>query len=221
MTNKSFLAALALGLATSTSAFAQTEIQWWHAMTGANNDVVNKLAEDFNASQKDYKVVTSYKGQYADNMNAGIAAFRAGNAPHILQVFEVGTATMMGAKGAIKPVGEMMKEAGEKFDPKAYLPGDHRLLLDRQGRDAVLPVQLVLHGHVDQQGRAEEGGRQRDPQDLAGSLRGRQEAEGRRPQHLRVLERLGSVGAASSSSRPGTTCRWPPRRTASTASTPR
>jgi sn-glycerol 3-phosphate transport system substrate-binding protein len=55
-------------------------------------------------------------------LNAGIAAFRAGQAPHILQVFEVGTGTMMSAKGAIKPVHEMMKEAGEKFDPNAYLP---------------------------------------------------------------------------------------------------
>ena len=54
-------------------------------------------------------------------MNAGIAAFRAGNAPHIMQVFEVGTATMMSAKGAVKPVHELMKEAGEKFDPQAYL----------------------------------------------------------------------------------------------------
>ncbi|GEO15441.1 sn-glycerol-3-phosphate ABC transporter substrate-binding protein UgpB [Microvirga aerophila] len=122
MKNKSFLAALAVGLAASTSAFAQTEIQWWHAMTGANNDVVNRLAEEFNASQKDYKVVVSYKGQYADTLNAGIAAFRAGNAPHILQVFEVGTATMMGAKGAIKPVHQLMADAGEKFDPKSYLP---------------------------------------------------------------------------------------------------
>src|SRR4051795_8620049 len=119
MLNKTFLAALAFGLASSTSAFAQTEIQWWHAMTGANNDVVNKLADDFNASQKDYKVVVSYKGQYADTMNAGIAAFRAGNAPHILQVFEVGTATMMAAKGAVKPVYQLMADAGEKFDPKA------------------------------------------------------------------------------------------------------
>jgi sn-glycerol 3-phosphate transport system substrate-binding protein len=122
MKNKSFLAALAVGLATSTSAFAQTEIQWWHAMTGANNDVVNKLADDFNASQKEYKIVPTYKGQYADTLNAGIAAFRAGGAPHIIQVFEVGTATMMGAKGAVKPVYELMKEAGEKFDPQAYLP---------------------------------------------------------------------------------------------------
>ncbi len=122
MMKKSLLGALAFGLATSTSAFAQTEIHWWHAMTGANNEVVNRLAEEFNNSQKDYKVVVSYKGQYADTLNAGIAAFRAGNAPHILQVFEVGTATMMGAKGAIKPVYQLMSEAGEKFDPNAYLP---------------------------------------------------------------------------------------------------
>jgi sn-glycerol 3-phosphate transport system substrate-binding protein len=122
MMKKTLLGALAIGLATSTSAFAQTEIQWWHAMTGANNEVVNKLAEEFNASQNKYKVVPTYKGQYADTLNAGIAAFRAGGAPHILQVFEVGTATMMGAKGAVKPVHELMKEAGEKFDPKAYLP---------------------------------------------------------------------------------------------------
>jgi sn-glycerol 3-phosphate transport system substrate-binding protein len=114
------LAALSLGAAAP--ARAQTEIQWWHAMTGANNDVVVKLATEFNESQKDYKVVPSYKGSYPDTMNAGVAAFRAGNAPHILQVFEVGTATMMAAKGAVKPVYELMKEAGEPFDPNAYLP---------------------------------------------------------------------------------------------------
>src|SRR6476620_2409965 len=100
-------------LALATPAYAVTELQWWHAMTGANNDVVNKLAAEFNASQSDYKVMPSFKGGYADTMNAGIAAFRAGNAPHIMQVFEVGTATMMAATGAIKPVYQLMKETGE------------------------------------------------------------------------------------------------------------
>ena len=85
-------------------AAAQTEIQWWHAMTGANNEVIVRLATEFNESQKDYKVVPTYKGNYPDTLNAGIAAFRAGNAPHIMQVFEVGTATMMSATGAVKPV---------------------------------------------------------------------------------------------------------------------
>jgi sn-glycerol 3-phosphate transport system substrate-binding protein len=117
-------ATLAAGLlaATASPSFAVTEIQWWHAMTGPNNDVVVKLAEDFNKSQSDYKVVPSYKGSYPDTLNAGIAAFRAGNAPHIIQVFEVGTATMMAAKGAIKPVFQLMKDAGEPFDPNSYLP---------------------------------------------------------------------------------------------------
>ena len=115
------LAALLLSGA-SLPALAATEIQWWHAMTGANNDLIVKLSNDFNAAQSDYKVTTVYKGGYADTMNAGIAAFRAGQAPHILQVFEVGTATMMAAKGAVKPVYQLMADAGEKFDPNAYLP---------------------------------------------------------------------------------------------------
>ncbi len=55
-------------------------------------------------------------------MTAAIAAFRAGNAPHILQVFEVGTATMMASKGAIVPVGKVMADAGVTFDSKAYVP---------------------------------------------------------------------------------------------------
>ena len=116
-------AATALSLAAATPAHAVIELQWWHAMTGGNNDVVVKLANDFNASQSEYKVVPTYKGSYPDTMNAGIAAFRAGNAPHIMQVFEVGTATMMAATGAVKPVFQMMKEAGEKFDSNAYLSG--------------------------------------------------------------------------------------------------
>ena len=119
---RSMLAAAAGAMLAASPAAAQVEIQWWHAMTGANNEVVNKLAQDFNASQREFRVVPTYKGSYPDTMNAGIAAFRAGNAPHILQVFEVGTATMMAARGAIKPVFRLMAEANEPFDPKAYLP---------------------------------------------------------------------------------------------------
>ncbi len=123
MFNRRFmLAATAAAMMAATPAAAQVEIQWWHAMTGVNNDVVNKLAQDFNGTQTEYRVVPVYKGSYPDTMNAGIAAFRAGNAPHILQVFEVGTATMMAARGAIKPVFQLMAEANEPFDPKAYLP---------------------------------------------------------------------------------------------------
>ena len=91
-------------------------------MTSANAAVVNQIAADFNTAQSTYKVTPVFKGSYAETMNAGIAAFRAGKAPAILQIFEVGTATMMAAKGAVVPVYQLMKDAGEPFDPKAYLP---------------------------------------------------------------------------------------------------
>ena len=116
------LSVLAMGASALSPAQAQTEIQWWHAMSGALGEWVNDLAKDFNDSQKNYKVVPVFKGTYDEAMTAAVAAFRAGNAPHILQVFEVGTATMMASKGAIVPVTEVMSKAGIKFDPAAYVP---------------------------------------------------------------------------------------------------
>jgi sn-glycerol 3-phosphate transport system substrate-binding protein len=105
----------------SLSALAATEIEWWHAMGGALGERVNEITENFNRSQSDYKLIAVYKGNYSETMTAGIAAFRSGKQPEILQVFEVGTATMMGAKGAIKPVHELMAEAGVPFDSADYL----------------------------------------------------------------------------------------------------
>jgi sn-glycerol 3-phosphate transport system substrate-binding protein len=105
-----------------TTAQAITEINWWHAHGGRLGEKVNAIADGFNKSQGEYKVVATYKGNYADTMTAGIAAFRSKNPPHILQVFEVGTASMMAAKGAIKPVYEVMGESGLPFDPSVYLP---------------------------------------------------------------------------------------------------
>ena len=113
--------ALAATMALSDAASAATEIHWWHAFTGRLGDLLAEQVESFNASQSDYVVVASHKGNYSETLNAGIAAFRAGEQPHILQVFEVGTATMMSAEGAIKPVYEVMAESGLEFDPSVYL----------------------------------------------------------------------------------------------------
>src|SRR5471032_2331637 len=121
------------------SAQAVTEIQWWHSMTGALNDRVVEIATKFNAAQSDYKVVAVYKGTYPEAMTAAIAAFRSGKVPHILQVFEVGTATMMAAKKAIKPVYEVMAQAGEKFDAKSYMPAVTSYYSDTQGRMLSMP----------------------------------------------------------------------------------
>ncbi len=105
----------------SVSAFAATEIQWWHAM-GSSGERIDKIANDFNAKQSDYKVVPVFKGNYTETMTAAIAAFRAKKQPHIVQVFEVGTATMMAAKGAVYPIEDLMKDSNTKLDKSVFLP---------------------------------------------------------------------------------------------------
>ena len=114
------LTALAL-VASAQAATAQTEIDFWHAFTGRLAELVDAQVATFNESQEDYTVVAASKGNYSETLNAGIAAFRAGEQPHILMVFEVGTATMMGAEGAVRPVYQMMADAGAEFDPDAFI----------------------------------------------------------------------------------------------------
>ena len=67
--------------AITNTASATTEISFWHSMEGALGERVHEIVENFNKTQSDYKVVATYKGNYGESMNAGIAAFRAGQAP--------------------------------------------------------------------------------------------------------------------------------------------
>ncbi|NDJ80750.1 sn-glycerol-3-phosphate ABC transporter substrate-binding protein UgpB [Vibrio campbellii] len=116
------LAGLAVAAAfISTQAQAKTEVEWWHAMGGALGKKVNEIAADFNASQSEYEIKPVYKGSYAETMTSAIAAFRAKEQPAIVQVFEVGTATMMGAEKAIYPVYQLMNDTKEPFSPDDYL----------------------------------------------------------------------------------------------------
>lgn len=129
---------LALGSYAS-SAQANTEITWWHAMGGALGDKVEQIAADFNASQDTYTVKPVFKGNYSETMTSAIAAFRADKGPDIVQIYEVGTATMMGAKGAIVPVYKLMESADVDFDPQAYLPAVTGYYTDPDGNMLSLP----------------------------------------------------------------------------------
>jgi sn-glycerol 3-phosphate transport system substrate-binding protein len=144
--------ALAALTAAALPAYAQVEIQWWHSMSGQLGEWVNGLAKDFNSKQTAYKVVPVFKGTYPESFAAAIAAFRAGNAPHVLQVFEVGTASMMASKGAIKPVSEVMQMGGAKFDPTVYVPAVSGYYTAPNGQMLSMPFNsstTVLHYNKD------------------------------------------------------------------------
>ena len=138
MFKKLGLAAAAFALSASTS-LAATEVTWWHAMGGELGKTLEEIATKFNESQSEYKVVPVYKGSYPETLTAAIAAFRANQQPAIVQVFEVGTGTMMAAKGAVYPVYKLMKDEGESFEPKSFLGPVVGYYSDTQGNILSLP----------------------------------------------------------------------------------
>ena len=119
---------------------AATEIQFWHAMDGALGDQLKTIVNRFNAAQKDYVVVPVFKGSYDETLAAGLAAALAGKGPHVLQVYEVGTANMMlSARRLVKPLHQVMREAGERFDQKMYVPAVASFYSDAKGDLQSLP----------------------------------------------------------------------------------
>jgi sn-glycerol 3-phosphate transport system substrate-binding protein len=134
------LLAAPIALAASQARGAEkTKIVWWHAMTATLADEVARIATGFNASQDAVEIEAVYKGGYADTLTAVIAASRAGQAPHLVQVFEVGTGTMLAAGKAVKPVWELAKETGLEIDPKAYIPAVRGYYSLADGRMASMP----------------------------------------------------------------------------------
>ncbi|MCB4821729.1 sn-glycerol-3-phosphate ABC transporter substrate-binding protein UgpB [Roseicella aerolata] len=135
--------AAALGLAAPATIKAQgtgrTQIEFWYGLSGALGERVAEQVKRFNDSQQRFTVNASFKGSYIDTMTGAIAAWRAGNPPHIAQVFEVGTATMMAAGPAIRPVHQLLAEAGVELDPKRYLAGVRGYYSDTQGRLISMP----------------------------------------------------------------------------------
>lgn len=132
---------LAAGLLLSSSmlASAQTKIEFWHAMGGRLGEVVNEIAKNFNESQKEVELTPVFKGTYEEALTAGIAAFRAGQQPNILQVFDAGSATIIGAKGATVAVEDLMKAAGARFDINDYISGVRYFYADSNGKMIGMP----------------------------------------------------------------------------------
>lgn len=93
------------------------QISFWHAMSGSRGEVVQALVDEFNATHPGIQVVAEFTGSYADTLTKALAAVRAGEPPHIVQVYEVGTRTMLDS-GAVIPVAEI---SGGEFDPAAFV----------------------------------------------------------------------------------------------------
>ena len=132
------LAALALTMTASTT-LAATNISWWHGMGGRNGEVINELSQKFNAAQSECALTPVSKGSYEEALSAGIAAFRSGEQPNILQVFDAGAATIISAKGATVAAEDLIKNAGFEFDRGAFIEGLRYFYADSDGKFVGMP----------------------------------------------------------------------------------
>ena len=117
----------------------RTRIVWWHAMTATNAEQVGRIVQQFNAAQNEAEVQPIYKGTYPETLTAAIAAFRAGQAPHLVQVFEVGTGSMLAAGKAVKQIWQLSEETGIPIDPAQFIPAVRGYYSLSDGRLASMP----------------------------------------------------------------------------------
>jgi sn-glycerol 3-phosphate transport system substrate-binding protein len=131
--------AAALAVATPSRAVEKTRITLWHAMSAALGEELNKLVTAFNTSQDAVEVTPLFKGAYKDLLTSVVAAWRAGQAPHIAQVFEIGTETMLTSGPVIKPVWQLVQDTGVNIDADAYIPAVRGYYSTPDGRLASMP----------------------------------------------------------------------------------
>ncbi|HEY8531848.1 MAG TPA: extracellular solute-binding protein, partial [Limnochorda sp.] len=114
------LLVLVLVLATAVPTHAAVDVIFWHGMGGHLGQVVQALVTRFNESQSEYRVEAIYKGSYDEVVTAAIAAYRAQDPPHLVQVYEVGTQTML-MSGAMYPVYQLMSDYGYQVDWESFV----------------------------------------------------------------------------------------------------
>ena len=109
-----FVLSLFLSL-TVTPGYAEVKIKFWHAMSGKRIDLLKGMAENFNKTHSGITVEAQYVGSYNETLNKTIAAVKAGNAPHVFQLYEVGTRRMIDG-GMILPIGDLAKPGEVDWD---------------------------------------------------------------------------------------------------------
>lgn len=136
---RTFAMAAIAAIAAQAAHAETTAITWWHGMGGANEQVINQIAEKYNAAQQACAITPVSKGTYEEALASGIAAFRSGEQPNVIQIFDAGAATIMNAPGATIPAEDLLAQNGHAFDREAFIPGVRWFYADAEGKFVGMP----------------------------------------------------------------------------------
>ena len=138
---KGFLALITVGFLSAPTIAAPVELHYWHGHTGKLEAIINEIADRWNASQDESMLIPTSKGSYEDILAAFIAAYRAGEHPHMVQVYDAGAAIMVAQvkNGVVYPFEDMAAKYGVNFNKDDYIPGIRNFYADSDGKMIGIP----------------------------------------------------------------------------------
>lgn len=113
------------------------DIAFWHTLESPGREALEKIVADFNARQRDYRVVAQHVGDLREGGFKLTAALRAGNAPQ-LYYGEVSFVSRAVQENLALPLDEYLGALPNDFYPGLLETGRFR------GRTYALPVELHL-----------------------------------------------------------------------------
>lgn len=109
------------------------QFDFWYAHGGLYAQAIDELCAGFNKANPHDHVRCLPQGSYEQTLRKAVAAYRAGQQPAVVEIYDVGTADMMHS-GAIYPVGALMKDTGHWADDSDYLDSIRRFYATPDGR---------------------------------------------------------------------------------------
>ena len=104
-----------------TTADGPINVSMWHSMPDPAGGSLQRIVDDFNASQELYEVELIFQGGYTDSLNKLINSLGTPNVPNIIQLSDASTQIMIDS-GAITPIQRFIDEEDydlSDFEPKA------------------------------------------------------------------------------------------------------
>ncbi|MFT9391925.1 ABC transporter substrate-binding protein [Leuconostoc pseudomesenteroides] len=84
-------------------------IVFWHSMTGQNQQAIERIVNDFNASQTKYQVTPEFQGQYVEALPKFLSVGGTSKAPDLFQSNEIST-KQLSTSGMIEPMQTLIKK---------------------------------------------------------------------------------------------------------------
>ncbi|WP_442603566.1 ABC transporter substrate-binding protein [Paenibacillus sp. KN14-4R] len=95
------------------------KVSFWHGMSGIGGELIKKISDDYNKSQKKYYVDAIFQGTYEESLTKLKTVGSTPEAPTLIQVQEIGTKYMI-ESGFAQPVQDFIDK--EKFDVSQWEP---------------------------------------------------------------------------------------------------